>query len=99
MVRSHRILVSGVMTFSCKAVMAWAILKIDPGRYCAIKGRLNKGLFVSLLISTKLELYFLPVSKLGSYEGPDTNVRISPLDGSMATMLPAFPFIKSSPYC
>ena len=35
--------------------IACAILKIEPGRYCAIKGRLNNGLFVSLLISTKFE--------------------------------------------
>src|SRR5689334_21467438 len=39
-VRSHTIRVSGVMTPSCRAVIAWAILKIEPGRYWAINGRL-----------------------------------------------------------
>src|SRR5205809_8070205 len=98
-VRSQRILVSGDITPCCKAVMACAILKIEPGRYCAISGRLNNGLLVSLLISLKLELYFLPVKRLGSYEGPETSARISPDEGSIAAMLPDFPDIKYSPYC
>ena len=74
------------------------ILNVDPGGYEAISALSNRGLTVSACSSEKFSDLILPTSRLGSYEGDVTRVRISPVAGSMTTIDPVLFFISFSPY-
>ena len=63
-------------------------LKVDPGGYRAMSALLKRGFTVSCDSILKLKFRTLPTSKAGSYAGEVTNERISPVAGSITTMLP-----------
>jgi hypothetical protein len=77
------------MIFSCKPINATKALKIEPGGYLAETALLKSG-FEGSVNKARIDcLSSLPmVIIFGSKLGAETMARISPEDGSIATILP-----------
>ena len=71
---------------------------MDPGAYCPKRARLNNGLCLCSNSCLKFFVLFLPVKLFGLKVGEETNESISPVEGSIATMLPILFCSRFSPY-
>ena len=88
-----------MITFSCKPIKAFNVLKGEPGEYSAWRARSKRGIAkVSFLKALKFFERSRPINKLGLKLGAETKAKTSPVLGSIATIPPLLFCNKDSPY-
>ena len=84
---------------SCKNVSPCAVLNVEPGGYVPIIARFKSGFFLSCCSILWFFPRWRPSINSGLKVGAETMQRISPVDGSIATIAPILFCINRSPSC